>query len=211
MDHIHVLLAERDSLWKSSVELCLSEEPDLCLVGTVKTREELLNAVRSLRIHVVLMDFPILEKMSDVMEAVFEIVKAHNSKVIMLSDERREEWIIESLAHSVSNFVSKSYLPDIPEAIRAAHRNRSPIHFSSAWAVRNELVRMKMDAWRQQLTVTETTVLRLVDQGQSHRQMAESLFISESTVKKHINHILKKYRVGSSKEAARKARMRGVL
>lgn len=157
MDRIHVLLAERDSLWKASVELCLREEPDLCLVGTVGTREELLFSVRALRIHVVLMDFPVMEQMSDVLEVVHEIGRTQTSKVIMLSDESREEWIIEALGHLASNYVAKSCLPDIPEAIRAVHRNRSPIHFSSAGAVRNELVRMKLAAWRQQLTVAATT------------------------------------------------------
>jgi DNA-binding CsgD family transcriptional regulator len=93
-----------------------------------------------------------------------------------------------------------THIQDIPDAIRA-YRGFSPIHPSSAGAVRNELTRMMHVRWREQLTEAESRILRMVSQSYSQRQVSGNLFISGSTVKKHINQILKKFHVRSSKEA----------
>lgn len=129
----------------------------------------------------------------------------------MYSSEEREDIIVQAMGHNIYNFIVDTHIQDIPDAIRAAYHGFSPIHPSSAGAVRNELTRMMHVRWREQLTEAETRILRMVSQGYSQRQVSENLFISGSTVKKHINQILKKFHVRSSKEAVQKAKVRGII
>lgn len=211
MDRIHVLLISQDSLWKRDVESCLIKEPDLVVIGTVTTKEDAIHTVNLFQVNVVLIDAFSNESIASDLEAALEISRIGKAKVIMLSAEGREENIVQAMGHHAYNYIVAAHFQDILEAIRAAYHNYSPIHPSSAGAVRNEMARMMYMRWRQQLTEAETRILHMVEQGHSQRQMSERLFISESTVKKHINQILKKYHVRTSKEAVRKAKMRGII
>lgn len=211
MDRIHVLLLDQDPLWKTDVELCLKTEPDLVLIGAVRTKEEAIQAVSLLPVHVILMDVFCRKPSAAGMEAVLEIGRMEKAKVIMLTDEEKEDCIVEAMGHLTYNYIVKTHLQDIPDAIRAAYCDYSPLHPSSACAIRNEMARMMQMRWRQQLTEAETTILHMVAQGFTQQQMSERLFISESTVKKHVNRIIRKFETKTSKEAARKASLRGII
>lgn len=211
MNQIRVLLVEYDPVWQMQAKACLYNEPDLMLLGTVGSVEDALQIVRTLQVDVVVMAILLNGNDPDGMEAVLEIGGQNKTKVIMLSFTQQERTIVEAFGHHACNYVHKSHISDIPEAIRAAHHDQSPIHYTSAGAIRNEVMRIQLDTWRKQFTPSELLILRLLDQGMSHKQMSEHLSITQSTVKKHVNHILHKYRVRSGREAARKARMRGIL
>lgn len=211
MDRIHILLLNQDSSWWQDVELSLKKEPDLVVFGSVSTKADAIHTISLLTVNVVLMDAFCKESKDVGLDTALEISRLGRAKVIMLSADRNEENIVQAMGHYVYNYIVSTHLQDIPEAIRDAHHNYSPIHPSSAGAVRNEMARMMCIRWRQQLTEAETRILHMVEQGHTQRQMSESLFISESTVKKHINQILKKYQVRTSKEAVRKAKVRGII
>jgi NarL family two-component system response regulator LiaR len=211
MNQIRVLLVEHDPVWQMQVKTCLCNEPDLMLLGAVGTKEEALQIVRTLQVDVVVMAVLLSEDEPVGIEAALEIGRQDKTKIIMLSVVQQERIIVEAFGHHACNYVHKSHLADIPEAIRAAYHDQSPIHHTSAKAIRNEVMRMQLVRWREQLTPSELHILRLLDQGMSHKQMSEYLSITQSTVKKHVNRIIHKYRVRSGREAARKARMRGIL
>lgn len=211
MNKINVLLVEDDPVWREYIAESLQLEPDLYMVGTAETKDDAVRTVRLLDIDVVLMDVMLGDKTPDGIEAALEIGAMQKSKVIMLTVLEQEEIMIEAFAYRVCNYLVKTKMEDIPGAIRAAYNNQSVIQSPAAEALRKEFVRMKRMEWRQQLTNAESGVLRLIDEGQTQSQISETLHIAESTVKTHINRILRKFKVRTGKEAARQAKMKGIL
>lgn len=211
MNKINVLLVEDDPVWREHISECLQPEPDLCLVGTAETKDDAVQTVRLLDIDVVLMDVMLGEKTPDGIEAALEIGAMQKSKVIMLTMLEQEEIILEAFAYRVCNYLVKTKTEDIPGAIRAAHFNQSVIQSPAAEALSKEFVRMKRLEWQRQLTDAESGVLRLIIEGQTQSQIRETLHIAESTMKTHINRILRKFNVRTGKEAARQAKMKGIL
>lgn len=211
MNKINVLLVEDDPFWKEHVGTCLQKEPDLCLVGTAETKIDAVRTTLILDIDVVLMDVILKGNVPDGIEAALEIGRMQKARVIMLTVMEQDEIVAEAFGNLACNYIFKTHIQDIPDAIRAAYINQSSIHFTSARALRNEVVRMKRNEWRRILTEAEFGILRLIEKGQSYSQITATLHIAESTMKKHVNRILKKLRVRSSKEAAKKAKMKGII
>ena len=73
-----------------------------------------------------------------------------------------------------------------------------------------EDAQLLVEAEKSGLTVRELEVVRLIAQGQSNAEIAAALFVSEVTVKTHINHLFSKLEVSSRAQAIIKARQMGL-
>ncbi|WP_018753407.1 LuxR C-terminal-related transcriptional regulator [Paenibacillus sanguinis] len=206
MSKIKVLLVEDDPVWNEYISETVNREPDLFLVGTAQTKVNAIRIVSMLDIDVVLDG-----KKADGLDAALEIVSMSNAKVIMLTVLDQAEIVSEAFGNGAFNYILKTALEDIPEAIRAAYAGLSSIHASAAGVLRSEFIRMKQQKMRQKLTRTEVEILRFIHNGHTRSAIGEHLHITESTVKKHVNRVIRKLMVHTGREAAKKAKLKGIL
>ncbi len=206
MNPIRVFLVEDDPVWRKGLIDFLNKEPDLTVVGEAGFKAEAIERFLPAKADVVLMDINLTENNLDGIETAIEFMTLQaDSKIIMLTSLTDEAVIVESFSAGAVNYISKSSFKEIPDAIRAAHNSQSAIHPTAAAALRNEFLRLKNDENQKLLSPAERDILQLIHQGHTQTQIEQSLHITKRTIKNHINRILKKMGVKTSKEAAAKA------
>ena len=122
--------------------------------------------------------------------------------IIVLSIHENDENVFESLCSGATGYLIKETPPaKILEAIKEVREGGSPMS--------TQIARMVVGSFKIQpspvLTQRETEVLAHLTDGQSYKMIADSLFISEETVRRHIKSIYKKLEVHSKSEAVAKA------
>jgi DNA-binding NarL/FixJ family response regulator len=130
-----------------------------------------------------------------------------------------EDHIVYDAYHAGAvDYIIKTNFEEIPDAIRAAYSNDSPIRPCVAKSIRKEFCRLKqieekyeVEQMRSRLTPTELQTLELIAQGLTQKEISETNFVSINTVKIHVCNILKKMGEKSGKEAAKKAKEMGVI
>lgn len=184
---IKVMLVEDDPFWQTHIAGDLSRQSDIEVVCTASTKEECLNMVRSCPdIDVVLMDINLTENQLDGLDAAREIRQLpHNAKVVMLTSLQEAEVIVRSFQCGAANFINKSSLNDVVQAIRDVHANRSAIHSDAASTLIHEIQLMV-------LTPMERQVYELREQGMNKNEIAQMLHKSFNTVKSQLKSIRNK-------------------
>jgi two-component system, NarL family, response regulator DevR len=209
MDAIKIFLVEDDPDWRKGLIQYLNSQPDIAVIGEAGTKEEAVERFVPADTDVVLMDINLTENHLDGIETAIAFIQQQpDCKIIMLTSLTDEQVIVESFSAGAVNFISKSSFKEIPDAIRAAHTKQSAIHATAAEALRNEFLRLKNEEYQKMLSPAEKDILQLIHQGQTQTQIEQSLHITKRTIKNHINRILKKMGVKTSKEAAAKASQR---
>ncbi|WP_234410533.1 response regulator [Caldalkalibacillus mannanilyticus] len=212
MEKIRVMIVEDDPIWLGSLTDFINKEEDLIVVGTASTKEEALTIYKEAKPEVVLLDINLTENNLDGIDIALDLTHLNPStKLIMLTSLTEQEVIVDAFSVGALNYINKIHFEEIPEAIRSAYRNQSSIHPSAASALRNEFHRLKKEEQQNILTPAEKDILRLVHKGNTQSQIAKQLFITQRTIKNHVNRILKKLGVSSSKDAAEKASKRDLL
>jgi DNA-binding NarL/FixJ family response regulator len=182
----------------------------LRLVDGFQIVAEAANGEDAVRLHekhkpdVTLMDLR-LPGLSGV-EAITRIrQKSPEAAIVVLTTFDGDEDIYRALQAGARGYLLKGMDSDeLIESIRAVHRGKSRIPPAVAERLAERFA-------GQELTVRETEVLRLIVAGKSNREIAEALFISESTVKTHINNLLSKLGVTDRTQAATTALQRGIV
>ncbi|HEY0784953.1 MAG TPA: response regulator transcription factor [Acidobacteriaceae bacterium] len=153
---------------------------------------------------VTLMDLR-LPAMSGV-ETIVKIRQAHpEARFIVLTTFDGDEDIYRALQAGARGYLLKGMdLNELVSAIRTVHRGKSRIPAAVAERLAERLAGPA-------LTERETDVLRLIVGGNSNKEIAAALFISEATVKTHINNLLGKMGVTDRTQAATSALQRGIV
>jgi NarL family two-component system response regulator LiaR len=207
---IGVLIADDHAIVRKGIRALLATESDIEVVGEAMDGREAIAQARELCPDVVLMDLVMPEV--DGLEAIREITKHQPEvRILVLTSFAGVEKIFPAIEAGALGYLLKDSHPgELVRAIREVHSGNASLHPAVA---RKLLARVCQPASRQQvadpLTEREMTVLQLVAQGQSNRDIAGQLAISEATVRTHVSHILAKLEVSSRTQAALYALRRG--
>jgi two-component system, NarL family, response regulator LiaR len=216
-----IVIADDHPLYRGALRGLLEQHPDFEVVGEGQDGVEALELCRRLRPEVVLMDAR-MPKM-DGLEATRAIKQELPSTIVLLNTAIEEpNHLSEALRAGVSGYVLKtSSGSEITDAIRKALNGEAPLNQEiSAQLLRRLLCEEEESRSFEQpqrapllgrLTQREVEVLRLVAMGQTNLQIAQSLLLSVSTVKKHIQHMVSKLEVSDRTQAAVKAIELGLL
>lgn len=206
-DPIRVLVVDDHALFRRGLEMVLTPEPDITVIGEASDGAEAVDRAAELLPDIVLMDVRMPRRGGiDACTAIKAVVPS--AKIVMLTMSDEEGDLYDAIKAGASGYLLKEIsIDEVATAIRAVHGGQSLISPSMASKLLTEFATMiKRGDERQQvpaprLTDRELEVLKLVAKGLNNRAIAEHLFISENTVKNHIRNILEKLQLHSRMEA----------
>jgi DNA-binding NarL/FixJ family response regulator len=213
-----VVIADDQALVRAGFRMILDAETDIEVVGEASTGEEAIAEIQRLRPDIVLMDVRMPEM--DGIEATRRLLSdgATETKVVMLTTFDMDEYVYEALRAGASGFLLKDVPPEqLVEGIRSVGSGEALLAPSITRRVIEEFVRRPPESVRTpppelaELTERELEVLRQVARGLSNGEIANELFVSETTVKTHVSHILMKLRLRDRVQAVVFAYESGVV
>ena len=204
---IRVVIVDDHALFRRGLDLVLSEEPDIKVVGEAADGIEAVHRAEEMTPDVVLMD--VRMPRSTGIEAARRIrERLPGTKVIMLTVSESEEDLYAAVKAGASGYLLKEIsIEELGDAVRAVSRGHSLISPSMASKLLSEFNTLAQQAEERDrtllpsLTDRELDVLKLVAKGLSNREISEELYISENTVKNHVRNILEKLHLHSRMEA----------
>ncbi|MEU8696606.1 response regulator transcription factor [Streptomyces sp. NPDC048680] len=205
---LRVIVADDQAAVREPLAAVLGMAEDIDVVASAADGTEVLAAVAAGPVDVVLMDLrmPVM----DGTEATRRLTEEHPEvAVVILTTFADDDSILAALSAGAIGYLTKNAgRQDITRAIRAAAAGQSVLDRE----VQNRLlqtVRTKPPAPGRPLpgdiTPREREVLTLIGQGLPNRAIAEKLFISEATVKTHINNLFAKADIKDRADAVRRA------
>jgi DNA-binding NarL/FixJ family response regulator len=194
---IRVLVADDQALVRGGFRLILQTQPDIEVVGEAADGREAVTRAQEQRTDVVLMD--IRMPGMDGLEATRRLMSTKNPpRVLVLTTFDLDEYVYEALRAGASGFLLKDVRPEqLADAVRAVATGETLLAPAVTRRLVEEYVRRPPPGSRtppglDTLTDRELDVLRLVARGRSNQQIADALFLGESTVKTHLTHLFAK-------------------
>jgi DNA-binding NarL/FixJ family response regulator len=215
---IRVLLADDQALFREGLDTLLSIHKDIDVVGQASNGLEVVDLALKLHPDVILMDMqmPILNGIGATRRLKQSLPEC---RVIMLTTFNDDETIFDALRAGAVGYLLKDVgSAQLAESIRATSKGESILDPSVAAKVVQEFSRVSSmvpatssEVLPEPLSEREIELLRLIASGLSNKEIAESLFITEGTVKNHVTHILGKLNVRDRTQAVLKAKEIGLI
>jgi DNA-binding NarL/FixJ family response regulator len=192
---IRVLVADDQSMIRAGFRLLLAREPDIDVIAEAANGVEAVQQAARFSPTVVLMDIRMPEL--DGIQATRHILAADPSaRILILTTFDLDEYVYEALQAGASGFVLKD---DPPEQLIAALRTVAAGDALLSPAVTKAVIKKFAELPRpvrpkavDELTARELDIFRLIAEGLSNGEISARLFISDTTVKTHVTHILQK-------------------
>ncbi|MBD1862549.1 MULTISPECIES: response regulator transcription factor [Trichocoleus] len=209
---IRVLLVDDQSILRQGLKALLELEPDLDVVGDASNGQVALQQVEALQPDVVLMDvrMPVMDGVA----ATRSICQRFPAiKVLVLTTFDDDEYIAEAMRVGAIGYLLKDTpSEELAAAIRAVYKGYAQFgpgifqkvlsHMGPKPSASANSPAEPLPPGLSELTPREREVLRLIAAGSSNREIAQTLFISEGTVKNHVTNILNRLNLRDRTQAA---------
>jgi DNA-binding NarL/FixJ family response regulator len=209
-----ILLADDHEMVRSGLKLVLDSEPDLSVVAEAGDGAEALEIALREEIDLAVLDVS-MPRLTGLQVAAELQGQRPELRTLMLSVHDSEQYFFEALKAGASGYVLKSAANrDLIEACRAALRGEPFIYPTAASAlVRDYLDRASRgeETSTDPLTLRELEVTKLIAEGLTSDEVAETLMIAKNTVNRHRDNILEKLGMRNRVELTRYAIKRGLV
>ncbi|MCW2474067.1 two-component system response regulator NarL [Candidatus Symbiopectobacterium sp. NZEC151] len=203
-DSATLLLIDDHPMLRNGVKQLLSMVPGLCVVGEASDGEQGVILAAELDPDLILLDLN-MPGMNGLETLVRLREKALSGRVVVFSVSDHEDDVVSALKNGADGYLLKDMEPE--DLLASLHQAASGKMVLSetlmpilAASLREN--RQGSDRSIQQLTPRERDILKLLAQGLANKVIARKLSITESTVKVHVKHLLKKMKLKSRVEAA---------
>lgn len=203
---IRIVIVEDHRLFREGLHLILNGEKRFKIVGEASNGIQAIDVISDLKPDIVLLDIT-MPKLSGIEAIPIIKQKSPGTKILMLTASEDETKIIKSLKAGAKGYLSKNTTSsDLIKAIKLANKDQ-------LWVERQLIARYfngdfttesredRQEKTKGKLTPREKDVLRLLVKGSTNKEIANDLFISEKTVKSHLNKIFKKLNVSRRLDA----------
>jgi len=203
------MIVDDHAMVRRGLATFLRVQADLELVGEASNGEEALRVCEQVQPDVVLMD--LLMPRMDGMSATRAIRKQWpRVQVIALTSFQERELVQKALqAGAISYLLKNVSALELAEAIRGAYAGQSTLAPEAAQALIQTVSARPVPG--HDLTPREREVLALMVEGLNNPEIARRLFVSRSTAKAHVSHILSKLGVSNRVEAIALALQKGLV
>lgn len=212
---IRVLLVDDQLLIRQGLRALLELEPDLEIVGEAENGQHAIEQVRVLQPDVVLLDIR-MPVMDGVAATPLICQQSPQTKVLVLTTFDQDDYVQQAIQRGAVGYLLKDTpSEELAAAIRTVHRGYTQF----APGILQKLLDRPTDCPSDRLTPApeppadlaaltprEQEVLRLIAQGLSNREIAQTLYLSEGTVKNHVTNILARLNLRDRTQAALWAR-----
>jgi two-component system NarL family response regulator len=201
---IRVLLIENQPLTRLGVQAVIAGDPEIELAGEAGDSRSGFKAFQDLRPDVTILGLRLPDSCSiDDLDGYFVVDR--RAKIIVLAEHAGDAEIATALRKGALGYICKDVEPDdLLKAIRTVAGGRKYIPAEIAQLL-SEHVGLE------ELTPSESNVLRMIVGGMSNKEIAFALDISENTVKSHVQNIFGKIGVTDRTSAATTAIKRGLV
>jgi DNA-binding NarL/FixJ family response regulator len=200
---VTVVVADDQSAVREGLVLLLGTLPGITVAGEAADGEAAIDLVAATKPQVVLMDLNMPR--CDGVAATARITAEHpGTRVVVLTTYADDESIIGALRAGALGYLTKDATrAEIGRAVEAAAAGQAVLDPAVQQRLLSAAIRSPLapaparapgqaPAGTDDLTPREVDVLRLIAAGQSNREIARTLFVSEATVKTHVNRIFAK-------------------
>lgn len=190
---IRVIIVDDDRIVRDSMEIILSMDKEIEVVGTFSDGDQAFNYCRENNVDVVLMDIrmPVCDGVAGTKK-----IRELNSriKIIILTTFNDDNYIVQALKNGASGYLLKNISPDkIIEAIKIVNSGNMLIHPEAAVKLAGMLnEKEEANFSNYNLIESEIQIIELIAEGYTNKEIADRVFLSEGTVKNKISEILGK-------------------
>ena len=211
-DNIRVLIADDHAVVRRGLKTLINSEPGMSLVDEAADGVEAVQKAKALQPDVILLDLMMPRKNG--MEAIVEIKQNNpDARILVLTSFAENDKVYAAIKAGALGYLLKDSSPEeLLDAIRDIYRGESSLPPAIARKLINELNRpSNLPPADDPLTERETDVLKLVAQGHTNQEIADTLVISEWTVRTHVRNILGKLHLANRTQAALYALREGLV
>ena len=187
-----ILVVDDDRLVCASLKTIIEAQGDIEVIGIGHNGEEAIALYRQLKPDVLLMDIR-MELMTGLEAAAVILAADHAARILFLTTFLDDEYIIKALKLGAKGYIIKQDFESIVPSLRAVQIGQSVFGQDIVTKIPgliNQLEQRETD--RFDLSDKELELIDRVAQGLSNREIAESLYLSEGTVRNRISVILEK-------------------
>jgi DNA-binding NarL/FixJ family response regulator len=201
---IRILIADDHALIREGIAVLVGTQPDMNLVAEASNGSEAIQQFRTHRPDITLMDLQMPEMGG--FDAIVAIRgEFPDAKIVVLTTYKGDVQILRALKAGAQGYLLKStFHKELVETIRAVHAGRKALSPEASY----ELAEHATD---DALTPAEINVLRLIAAGNTNKQIADQLSITEETVKSRVKSILSKLGANDRTHAATIGVKRGII
>jgi two-component system, NarL family, response regulator LiaR len=214
---IRVLIADDQAIARQGLHVILSVEQDIEVVGLAKNGHEALELVETLQPDLVLMDLK-MPRLNGVQATKAIKEKFPNVAILVLTTYDLDDWVANAIRNGANGYLLKDTPPqDLITAIRGTVQGKSYVDPNIAGKMFQQMQQSSPPTPKERLelleplTERELDVLKLLATGLSNQEIAESLKLSEGTVRNYLSTLFGKLGVSDRTKAAVLAIQHGLI
>lgn len=200
---IRILIADDHAIVREGLRALLATEPEMTLAGEAVDGEQAVDLFHSLQPDVTLLDL-IMPRMGGI-EAISIIKQGNpNARILVITSFAEDEHVFAAIKAGALGYLLKDASPhELLSAIRDVYQGEPSMSPTIALKLMKEIQRPPdLPLTEAPLTEREVEILKLVAQGLPNMDIAETLVISERTVRTHVSNILGKLHLANRTQAA---------
>lgn len=201
---IRILAVDDHPLLRAGIAGLIADEPDMVLVGEAENGRVAIEQFVRHRPDVILMDLQMPEMDGfDALEAIR--AKDRDARIVVLTTYPGDAQVIRALKAGACGYLLKSTLrKELLSTIRAVHAGRKALSPEVTFEVAEHV-------GEESLSPMEVRVLQMVADGNSNKEIAAKLAVSEEAIKGQVRNILSKLGASDRTHAAVLALKRGII
>nr|WP_281354134.1 response regulator transcription factor [Phytoactinopolyspora halotolerans] len=204
---IRVLIVDDHPIVRDGLRGALTSEPDIEVAGEAANGREAVDRAIGMGVDLVLMDLR-MPQMDGVQAIAALRERSPDTRVLVLTTFDSESDVLPAIEAGATGYLLKDApAAELLRAVRAAYRGESVLSPSVVGTLMGQVRKPSGLA----LSDRELEVLQLVADGASNREAASRLFISEASIKTHLQHIYDKLGVRDRAAAVGEAYRRGLF
>jgi DNA-binding NarL/FixJ family response regulator len=223
---IRVLIADDQRLMREGLRIILEDTPDVEVIGEADNGLIVTQIAESQHPDVILMDIrmPLLDGIEATERICRQAPQGLRPNILLLTTFDTPGLVVEGMRAGAAGYLLKDCsAEELCTAVRAVARGQVLLQASSAAQLLDGLRKRERPLYGSSLdallsseieklglTEREFEVVRLIAQGHSNTEIAAELFVSDATVKTHINHIFSKFGARDRSQVIVKARQLGL-